>query len=113
MAKNRKSLTLRQKLKLIKKVNGGAKKSVIAQKYQIAKSTLSTILKNQDKIIAKSESNQNLNVKKIRNPNNVHLERAVMIFIMKSRDANIPLNGPIVQEQVTFVVCMLFWKVKW
>lgn len=51
-----KCLSIEEKYKLLKEVEGGLKKKEAAEKYGIPASTLSTIFKNNESIITSLES---------------------------------------------------------
>lgn len=94
-----KILTVRQKLKIIAQVDSGKKKIQVARDFKLPPSTLTSILKAKDKLILKSKTNENLNVKKLRNCKHESVEKTVLAFIRQARSVNIPLSGGIVQEK--------------
>ncbi len=100
MAKRRlKILTVRQKLKIIAQVDNGKKKIEVARAFNLPPSTLTSILKAKDKLLLKSKTSENLNVKKLRNCKHESIEKTVLAFIRQARAVNIPLSGTIVQEK--------------
>ena len=67
MGKKRKCLSLNTKVAIIRQVKEGKKpKKAIAAEHDIPASTLSTILKNSDKILAAWEANREGQRKKMR-----------------------------------------------
>lgn len=85
----RRSLNFKQKLKIINLVSKGVKKGLIAKRFRLANSSVSTIIKRKNSILASIDNLPNLNVTKHRNAKNVNIERAVIYFITKARNANI------------------------
>lgn len=94
-----KILTIREKVKIISQIDGGKRKIDVAREFNIPPSTLTAILKKKEKILLKSRTSENLNIKKIRNTTHQQLEEAVMLFIDQSRSLNIPLTGAIIQQK--------------
>ncbi|XP_075163042.1 uncharacterized protein LOC142235666 [Haematobia irritans] len=63
-----KCLSIEEKYKLIKEVDGGLKKKEAAAKYGIPASTVSTIFKNKESIITSFESGFRLSIKRMKSP---------------------------------------------
>lgn len=55
----RKAISLSEKLSIIEKVKRGEKKKDVAEKFSVSFSTLSTILKNEVKILKFAEASSN------------------------------------------------------
>lgn len=101
--KFKKPLSLEEKQSILSDVDDGKKKSEIAAKYGIPRSTLSTILKNRYKIEAACVSNKfEPNRKRMRLAKNEEVEIALMKGIIEIRGKNRPLTGDILQEKALF-----------
>lgn len=102
--KFKKPLSLEEKQSILSDVDDGIKKkSEIAAKYGIPRSTLSTILKNRYKIEAACVSNKfEPNRKRMRLAKNEEVEIALMKWISEIRSKNRPLTGDILQEKALF-----------
>lgn len=100
MAK-RNSLSIVQKLNIISEIEkGSTKKKDIANKYDIPVSSLSTIIKNKDKILKQSSvSQQRQNHKKIRFCDYSDLDDVTMKWMTAIRQKNLPISGPLLQQK--------------
>lgn len=95
-----KSLTIKQKIDILKKVDDGIKKKIIAREYNIPASTLSTIIKNKVSIQSfASNLTKPGNVKRNRDVTNKNVNSAVLKWFASARDQNVPVSGPLLQEQ--------------
>jgi len=93
-----KSLSLHQKIELIKEVDCGGKRKDIAAKFGIPQSTLTTIYKCKENIITCLNDAPNLKVRKrLRTAKNLELDKAVTVFINEAREKNVPLTGEIIK----------------
>lgn len=92
-------LTIKERLKIIKEVENGKKKIDVAKEFKISPSTITVILKNRGKLLEKSISSENLNLKKIRNCGSKDLENSVLTFVQQARLNNLPLSGTIIKEK--------------
>lgn len=104
MSRKQQSLSLETKQKILNEVDDKSlKKTKIAAKYGIASSTLSTILKNRDKIEAAYAVNQFEPARKrMRAGKNEDVEVALLRWIREARSQNIILTGTILQEKAKF-----------
>lgn len=98
--KKRQQFSLREKCEILLEVEKGGKKGVIAKKYGISPSTLSTFLKQKSKI------EQNIDAdafgpqrKKIRTADYEEVDKAVYTWFVEMRAKNIPINGPLLCER--------------
>ncbi|UYV72368.1 hypothetical protein LAZ67_9002823 [Cordylochernes scorpioides] len=78
---------------------GVLSKSQIAENFQIAKSTLSTILKNKEKIDAAVASGSSSSSKRLRKASHQDVEDELLKWFKKSRQNNIPVSGALVKEK--------------
>lgn len=98
-AKKYKSLTLREKLKIIDEVKSGDKrKKDIAEEYGIPASTLSTILK-QEELVRQRMVAGNLNNKRVRKSEFPDVEECLIKWFKQCRDHNVSVGGPILKEK--------------
>lgn len=92
-----KTLTLTEKIAAIKEVEKGLKKkSEIAKEFGIPPNTLSTYLKNRDKIIGSASENIK-GRKRLREPENPDLDNCVLKWFKQTRDKKIPVSGPLIR----------------
>lgn len=96
-----KSLSLANKIKVIKEVEAGVKKKIDnAAAFDIPSSTLSTIIKNKEAIKCATENlvyqPHRKRMKLCSNPN---IEKHMLDWIRRARDENVPISGPIVREK--------------
>ena len=92
------SFTLQEKMEIINLVNSGRKQVDVAAEKNISTSTVSDIWKN--RVIIKDQYEQlNLGQKKIKKVQYEDIDGALLQWFKTTRNANIPLNGPIVLEK--------------
>ncbi|KAH8040253.1 hypothetical protein HPB51_009801 [Rhipicephalus microplus] len=92
------TLPLKEKLAAIQEVDAGVKKTEVALKYGITKSTLTTILKAKDKL-QNNASRFAPDRKRLREAAYPDLENAVLLRLKRARSSNLPINGPILREK--------------
>jgi hypothetical protein len=96
-----KTLSIQDKFNLIKDVDSGFKKKDIAIKYGVPKSTVSTILKNKEKVIkAIEEGTVSQNCKKLKKGTFENVDRAVVDWFKATRSQNILVSGALIKEKV-------------
>lgn len=94
-----KTLTMAEKIAAIKEVEKGTKKkSEIAKDFGIPPNTLSTYLKNKEKIL-NCESEGVKGRKRLREPENPDVDQCVLKWFKQTRDKKIPVSGPIVRSK--------------
>lgn len=100
--RKRTAFDLQTKLNIIECVNSGEKKTKVAEKFSIALSTLSTILKNKEKIYdAVANANFSVKSKRMRAANNEELEIQLLEWFKNVRHSNIPVSGPLIKEKAS------------
>ncbi|KAH8024338.1 hypothetical protein HPB51_022457 [Rhipicephalus microplus] len=92
------TLPLKEKLAAIQEVDAGVKKTEVALKYGITKSTLTAILKAKDKL-QNNASRFAPDRKRLREAAYPDLENAVLLWLKRARSSNLPINGPILREK--------------
>lgn len=95
------SITVEKKLLIIKEVeNGKASKKDIAKQFGIPSSSLSTILKNKDKLLTSVTDNaSSIKRKKLRTCTFEDIDEAMLKWVFAARGRNLPLSGPILREK--------------
>ena len=95
MAEKRKltDLTLETKKKILAEVDKGRKKTDICTEFNIPKSTLSTYIKNRDKIEQATSSQPDR--KRQRVVKHEDLEKALFVWFQQARPMNIRVVSPI------------------
>jgi len=94
------ALSIAQKIKVIREVEKGEKsKGDIAKEFEIPKSTLSTYLKNKDKILACAHEGVAGYKFRAKNAEFPEVEKCVLKWFRECRDGNVPLSGPVLQEK--------------
>lgn len=96
-----KSLTVGDKIKIIEEVKKGVKrKKDIASEFGIPASTLSTILKDKDKIFKAVEEAPCLpRRKRFKASSFPEIEHAMIEWMKRVIDYNLPIVGPLIQEK--------------
>ena len=102
-ASKKNSFSLKLKVDILKEVDQAkthGAKSVIAAKYKIPKSTLSTIIKNKDKIYESFEQSLCVSSKKrLRTAAHQDIEEALVLWLKFARSRQVPVSGPLLQTK--------------
>ena len=97
-SKCHKSIPLAKKVEIIKTVEGKKSKTAIGQEFEIAKSTVSSILKNKRKIFEAFESSTfGPDRKRLRTAAHTDIEDAFLLWFKQARSLGVPISGPILQ----------------
>ncbi|XP_072155736.1 tigger transposable element-derived protein 6-like [Bemisia tabaci] len=98
------ALSVAQKVSILEAVkNRGAKtKEQIAKEFGIPPSTLSTILKNEEKILELSKSDGARGCKRKRESEFSDVEECLVVWIKQCRDKNVSIDGALLKEKATF-----------
>jgi hypothetical protein len=92
------SLTIEEKKLVLEAVDRGDKrKKEVAAQFKIPGSTLSTILKDRDKILS-SPSNAK-KVKRFRQAEHPELEKCLFTWFVQCREKQVPISGPVLQKK--------------
>ena len=70
----------------------------VAAKYNVPKNTISTWVKNKDKILSSLQEGQNVKQQKLRGATYEALGQAVFKWFLNMLIQNVPLSGAIIQE---------------
>jgi len=95
-SKKYKSLTISEKKQLIEAVERGDKKTEVTKTFNIPLSTLSTILKDKNKIITASSSGGRKRNSKGEHP---RLEECLVQWVRQCRGQNVPVSGLLLKEK--------------
>ena len=92
-------ISLAKKLKIIEAVESGKKsKSAVAEEFSVAKSTVTSIVKNKQKIVNASNTASFMpERKRLRLAAHSDIEDALMIWFTQARTLNLPISGPVLQ----------------
>ena len=92
-------ISLTRKVEIIKAVESSKKsKSAIAEEFGVAKSTVTSIVKNKQKILEASDvASFTPERKRIRLAAHSDIEEALMIWFKQAPTLNLPISGPILQ----------------
>jgi len=95
-------LDIQTKAKIIKTVESSPSrtKQEIAKEFGIPSSTLSTVLKNKNKIIESLEVGE-VDLKRKRSIKYRDVEEAILKWFHQNRHNNVPISGPILKEKAT------------
>lgn len=88
----RKALDISTKRVILNELAQGAKNCELVKKYGVSKSTISTILKNKDKIISADANSTDR--KRLRRATYADVEEALLKWFVDARARNIPISGP-------------------
>ncbi|GFX70631.1 tigger transposable element-derived protein 4 [Trichonephila clavipes] len=94
--KKYKCLTISEKKKVIESVEEGERKVDVAKAFEIPLSSLSTILKNKEKIFSASSSRVR---KRVSRGNFPCLEQCLVSWMRQCRGQNIPMGGSLFKEK--------------
>ncbi|XP_074885781.1 tigger transposable element-derived protein 4 [Buteo buteo] len=96
--RRKKSISIEEKIDIISAVESGKKKADVAAKYGIKKNSLSSIMKNKEKVLEAFESLRfDPKRKRLRTAFYVDLEEALMKWYRIAQCLNVPVNGPMLR----------------
>ncbi|XP_005232601.1 tigger transposable element-derived protein 4 [Falco peregrinus] len=96
--RRKKSISIEEKIDIISAVESGEKKADIAAKYGIKKNSLSSIMKNKEKVLEAFESLRfDPKRKRLRTAFYTDLEEALMKWYRIAQCLNVPVNGPMLR----------------
>ncbi|NXX12392.1 TIGD4 protein, partial [Podargus strigoides] len=98
IVRRKKSISIEEKIDIISAVESGKKKADIAAKYGIKKNSLSSIMKNKEKVLEAFESLQfDPKRKRLRTAFYTDLEEALIKWYRIAQCLNVPVNGPMLR----------------
>ncbi|NXH14989.1 TIGD4 protein, partial [Bucco capensis] len=96
--RRKKSITIEEKIDIISAVESGKKKADIAAKYGIKRNSLSSIMKNKEKVLEAFESLRfDPKRKRLRTAFYSDLEEALVKWYRIAQCLNVPVNGPVLR----------------
>jgi predicted DNA-binding protein YlxM (UPF0122 family) len=94
------TLTLSEKVELIRENEHNVSYRTLAEKHKISIGSVSNIIKRKAEYIESYEQNENSNKKRnFRDEFNQQLDQKVYEWFVIQRSKNIPISGPLIQEQ--------------
>ncbi|KAG8223070.1 hypothetical protein J437_LFUL002018 [Ladona fulva] len=103
-SRKHKTLTLEDKVKIIKLINSVHSYNAISKTFGIGKSTVGDIKKNKDsimKFVSTTESGSKVR-KTMKTVDNVALENAVYLWFIQQRRLHVPISGEMICEKALF-----------
>lgn len=111
MKRARKELNFEIKIQILDEISRGVKQTLIAKKYGVPESTISTIKANKDKIYsAAAAGNIRSNSKRLRGAKHADVEDELLKWFNHQRSSNVPISGPILQEKARMIAASLNLK---
>ncbi|NXW64607.1 TIGD4 protein, partial [Eurystomus gularis] len=96
--RRKKSISIEEKIDIISAVESGKKKADVAAKYGIKKNSLSSIMKNKEKVLEAFESLRfDPKRKRLRTAFYTDLEEALVKWYRIAQCLNVPVNGPMLR----------------
>ncbi|NXJ29882.1 TIGD4 protein, partial [Dicrurus megarhynchus] len=96
--RRKKSISIEEKIDIISAVESGKKKADIAAKYGIKRNSLSSIMKNKEKVLEAFETLRfDPKRKRLRTAFYADLEEALMKWYRIAQCLNVPVNGPMLR----------------
>ncbi|NXS53632.1 TIGD4 protein, partial [Brachypteracias leptosomus] len=98
VVRRKKSISIEEKIDIISAVENGKKKADVAAKYGIKKNSLSSIMKNKEKVLEAFESLRfDPKRKRLRTAFYTDLEEALVKWYRIAQCLNVPVNGPMLR----------------
>ena len=91
--------SLEDKYHAIKDIENGISNKDAAAKYNVPKNTISTWLKNREKILEAFEGGSTAIAKKLRTSKHENSQKALLKWFTAARAHSIPVNGPILKAK--------------
>ena len=93
-----KNTKLIQKCQIIRQIEKGMTNKEASEKFGVPKNTISTWMKNKDKLFEGLEQSSS-NAKKMRGCDYEQVDKAVFKWFSLQRSQNVPIDGPILKEK--------------
>nr|XP_054919021.1 tigger transposable element-derived protein 4-like [Dermacentor andersoni] len=99
---------LATKVEILRALKDGLSRQEAMKKYDVKRSTLSTYVKNEEQILQAFESEKfRASRKRLRTAAHPELEEALLRWVVDSRNANLPLSGPLIMAQAERFALMM------
>lgn len=102
MSRKRKAISIKNKANIIFRLDNGELNKDLAKEFGVPHNTISLIKKNRDKVLQCFEE-EKLERKRIRNRKYDDVEEVLLAWYKVQRNKQIPISGPILQEQANNV----------
>lgn len=93
-----KNTKILQKCKIIKEIEKGMTNKEASEKFGVPKNTISTWMKNKEKLLKGLEQNSS-EAKKLRSCDYEQVDKAVLKWFSLQRSQNVPIDGPMLKEK--------------
>ena len=93
-----KNTKLIQKYQIIRQIEKGMTNKEASEKFGVPKNTISTWMKNKDKLFEGLEQSSS-GAKKMRRCDYEQVDKAVFKWLFLQRSQNVPIDGPILKEK--------------
>ena len=93
-----KNTKLIQKCQIIRQIEKGVTNKEASEKFGVPKNTISTWMKNKDKLFEGLEQSSS-DAKKMRGCDYEQVDKAVFKWFSLQRSQNVPIDGPILKEK--------------
>lgn len=93
------TLSLTVKFEILCKIEQGKKQSEIAKEYGIPRTTVTTFVRNKEKILSAFQSCAEPSRKRLRTSDFKDVENATLLWLRSARKNLVPLSGAILQEK--------------
>ena len=93
-----KNTKLIQKCQIIRQIEKGMTNKEASEKFSVPKNTISTWMKNKDKLFEGLQQSSS-DAKKMRRCDYEQVDKAVFKWFSLQRSQNIPIDGPILKEE--------------
>lgn len=90
------SLSIKEKQQIINAVASGCKQIDVSKRFNVPRSTITSILKNKDKITSQSSDSK---IKRFKTGDYPQLEDKVKQWFAQARNSNVPVGGNILREK--------------
>lgn len=109
--KKRKAILIGTKLDIIRDIRSGMKNADVAKKYDLSKSTISTILKDEKKLHAVTNISSDENKwERLCEATYKDVEDALFKWFLDARGKNVPINGPLLIKKASDFAFLLGYQ---
>ena len=91
---------LHEKCQALKDLDKGESNKDVAAKYNVPKNTLSTRVKNKEKLFDALKKETNVKRQKLKSGNHELVDQAIFNWFLNMQSQNVPLSASMIQEKV-------------